>query len=72
MARPIAVISQLIARIFNTKPLLEKATLDYVNCDKHWDNNKLKSTGFEFKYPTIENGLKETLQWYKDSGWFAL
>jgi len=72
VARPIAVISQLIARIFNTKPLLEKATLDYVNCDKHWDNSKLKATGFKFKYPTIENGLKETLRWYKDSGWFAV
>jgi len=70
VAKPIAVISQFIARRLGTKPLLEKATLDYVNCDKHWDNSKLKATGFEFKYPTMEKGLKETLQWYKDSGWF--
>ena len=72
VARPIAVASQLIARIFKPKPSLEKATLDYVNFDKHWDNSKLKATKFEFKYPTIEKGLKETLSWYKDSGWFAV
>ncbi len=72
VAKPIAIISQFIARRLGTKPLLEKATLDYVNCDKHWDNSKLKATGFEFKYPTMEKGLKETLQWYKDSGWFDL
>jgi len=72
VARPIAVVSQFIARLINTKPILEKATLDYVNCDKIWDNSKLKATGFEFRYPTIEKGLKATLQWYKDSGWFAV
>lgn len=70
IARPIAGVSQFIARVFGTQPLLEKATLDYVNCDKHWDNAKLKSTGFKFKYPTMEKGMRETLQWYKDNGWF--
>jgi len=72
VGRPLAIVSQVIARVFKTKPLLEKATLDYVNCDKHWDNSKLKATGFEFTYPTLEKGLKETLEWYKDSGWFAV
>jgi len=72
VAKVLAIISQFIARRLGTKPLLEKATLDYVNCDKIWDNSKLKATGFEFKYPTMEKGIHETLQWYKDNGWFRV
>ena len=34
------------------------------------DNSKLKATGFTFKYPTMEEGMKETLAWYKENGWF--
>lgn len=72
IAKPIAVVSQFIARLMGTKPLLEKATLDYVNCDKIWDNSKLKATGFEFKYPTMETGMRETMKWYSDNGWFKM
>lgn len=72
VAKPLAVVSQFIARRTGGKPLLEKATLDYVNCDKIWDNSKLKSTGFKFEYPTFEQGMKETLAWYKDNGWFRM
>jgi nucleoside-diphosphate-sugar epimerase len=72
VAKVVAYISQFTARCLNTKPLLEKATLDYANCDKIWDNSKLKATGFEFKYPTMEKGIRETLQWYKDNGWFRV
>ncbi len=70
VAKVIAVVSQFVAQRLGTKPLLERATLDYVNCDKIWDNGKLKATGFTFKYPTMEEGMKETLKWYKDNGWF--
>ena len=72
VAKPLATASQFIARRLKTKPLLEKATLDYVNCDKIWDNRKLKSTGFTFAYPRMEEGMRETLAWYKDNGWFRL
>ena len=72
VAKLIAIISQFIARRLGTKPILEKATLEYANCDKIWDNSKLKATGFEFKYPTMEQGMKETLRWYKDNGWFSV
>ena len=70
VAKPLAIASQFVARLLKTRPLLEKATLDYVNCDKIWDNRKLKSTGFTFKYPTMETGMKETLAWYRNNGWF--
>lgn len=72
VAKAIAMISQFIGRRLGTKPILEKATLDYVNCDKIWDNRKLKATGFAFKYPTMDKGMAETLKWYKDNGWFGV
>jgi nucleoside-diphosphate-sugar epimerase len=72
VAKVVAIVSQFIAGRLGTKPLLEKATLDYVNCDKIWDNSKLKATGFKFKYPDIKKGLRETLSWYKRNGWFSV
>ncbi len=69
VVKPVAVISQFFARIMGTKSILEKATLEYVASDRIWDNSKLKATGFEFKYPTMEKGMQETLTWYKDHGW---
>ncbi len=70
IAKLVAIITGFFGKIFKFKPSLEKATLDYANCDKIWDNNKLKATGFKFKYPNMEKGMKETLEWYKDHGWF--
>jgi nucleoside-diphosphate-sugar epimerase len=69
---PIAVVSQLVARVLGRKPWLEKATLHYMSCDRVWDNTKLKETGFTFKYPSIETGMKEILGWYKDNGWLRI
>ncbi len=70
MLVPVAVVSQFVARVLGTKSLLEKATLHYLSCERIWDNSKLKAAGYTFKYPTIEQGMKDTLQWYKDNGWF--
>ena len=72
VAKIAAIVSQFLARCFHTRPILEKATLDYANVDKIWDNTKLKATGFEFKYPTMEAGMRQTLKWYKDNGWFKV
>ena len=69
---PAAVVMQFLARLFGFKPPLEKGTLDYLSCDRVWDNSKLKATGFTFNYPTFEKGMKETLEWYKDNGWFKV
>ena len=69
---PVARVSQFLARHLGFKPPLEKGTLDYMTCDRVWDNSKLKATGFEFIYPTMNAGMKETLDWYKDNGWFKV
>lgn len=66
---PIAVTSQLLAKVLGRKPTLERGTLHYMACDRIWDNSKLKGTGFAFRYPTVEVGMKETLRWYRDNGW---
>ena len=58
---PVAVVSQLLARVFGTRSILKKATLHYLSCDRIWDNRKLKETGFSFEYPTMEGGMRETL-----------
>ena len=67
---PVAKASQFLARRFGTKSLLETSTLHYLSCERIWDNSKLKATGFSFKYPTMQEGMKETLAWYKENGWF--
>jgi nucleoside-diphosphate-sugar epimerase len=65
-------ISQLLTRYAGMKFRLEKGTLDYMSCHRIWDNQKIKDTGFVFKYPTIHDGLQETLNWYMDNGWFKI
>ena len=70
--KPAASLSQAWARMTGSKSLLEKATLNYLNTDKCWDNSKLKQTGFEFLYPTMEEGMKEVIDWYKTNGWFRV
>jgi nucleoside-diphosphate-sugar epimerase len=69
---PVAAVSQVVAKLVGKKPLLERATIHYMACDRIWDNTKLKNTGFSLKYPIVENGMRETLRWYKDNGWLSV
>jgi hypothetical protein len=69
---PIAAISQFLARRLGTKPFLEVPTLHYLSCHRVWDNSKLKATGFEFRYPTMANGMRGTLRWYRENGWLRV
>ena len=65
---PVAGASQFVAKLFRRKSPLEKATLNYLSFDRVWDNSKLKATGFTFKYPFMEEGMRETIAWYKENG----
>jgi nucleoside-diphosphate-sugar epimerase len=67
---PLAAISQRLAKWRKTKPALEVGTLHYLSCDRCWDSSKLLATGFELKHPSALEGLRETLQWYRENGWF--
>ncbi len=67
---PIAAISQRLAKWRKTRPALEVGTLHYLSCDRVWDSSKLAATGFKLRYPSAEEGLRETLAWYRENGWF--
>ena len=67
---PVAAISQRLARWRGTRPALEVATLQYLSYDRCWDTSKLAATGFELRHPSAEEGLRETLAWYRENGWF--
>jgi len=66
---PVAAVSQRVSVLLGRKPLLEKATLQYLSSDRSWDSTKLKDTGFVYRYPTVQSGLSETLAWYQENGW---
>jgi len=67
---PAAAISQWLARWRKTRPALEVGTLQYLSCDRCWDNSKLAAAGFELEHPSAEEGLRETIAWYRENGWF--
>jgi dihydroflavonol-4-reductase len=68
---PVAAISQRLARWRKTRPALEVATLQYLSYDRCWDTSKLAAAGFELLHPSAEQGLRETLAWYRENGWFG-
>jgi nucleoside-diphosphate-sugar epimerase len=70
LLRPVASASQRLARLTGTRPALERATLEYLSYDRCWDTSKLAATGFELRHPRAEEGLPETLRWYRKNGWF--
>jgi nucleoside-diphosphate-sugar epimerase len=67
---PLAAISQRLAKWRKTRPALEAGTLHYLSYDRCWDTSKLQATGFKLMHPSAEEGLRETLQWYRENGWF--
>ncbi len=66
---PVAVVLQFMAKLLGKKSSLEKGTLDYMSCDRIWDNTAIKKAGFTFKHPSVEVGMKDTLRWYRENGW---
>ena len=52
-------------------PKLETDTVVYMFGNFHFSNEKLKQTGYKFKYPDRRIGLIETLKWYDEHGWLS-
>jgi len=48
---------------------LDRSTATYFVKDVIFDNRKLRSAGFEFKWPDIRTAFAEVLRWYQDNGW---
>jgi len=60
-----AALGRWRKKIFGGKPpKFEKDTVKYFGADYVCDNSKLRSTGFQFEYPTFESGLRDTVPWY--------
>ena len=45
-----------------------RETALYVTAIYGFSNEKLKSLGYKFLYPTVKDGIKETLSWYREKG----
>ena len=61
--------SMAAARRSGKRPLLEFDQVQYFGHDFVYATDKLKGTGFVFEHATPEEGLRETLRWYRDNGW---
>jgi len=61
---------QYLARdVLHTASPIEADTIQYLNRDFTYSNEKLKATGYRFVYPDPRPGLRDTLQWYRQEGW---
>ncbi len=43
-------------------------TTPYITVEYRFSNEELKKTGYQFIYPTIKEGLPETIEWLKSKG----
>ena len=66
-----ARLSMASARRKGTRPLLEYDQVQYFGRDFIYSTDKLKATGFKFRWPDPEPGLRATLNWYVANGWLA-
>jgi len=57
---------KIISKIIPLKVLVYFAeTTLYAVSDFKFSNEKLKATGYQFLYPTVRDGMKETIEWYR-------
>jgi hypothetical protein len=48
---------------------LEADSAAYFGLDFRYSNDKLKATGYRFRYPEAREGVREVLGWYAREGW---
>lgn len=51
------------------RPRLDKETFDFAIRDVIFDNRALKELGFTYRYPSFEEGWRQTQEWYAEHGW---
>jgi len=66
---PVARLAQGLAGLLGARSPLEADSVDYVGRDVRYSTEKLKALGFEFTWPDSRDGIRETLDWYRDQGW---
>lgn len=50
-------------------PKIDAEAMAYAYRHTIFVNDKLKATGFEFKYPSIRDGMPSTIKWYQENRW---
>jgi len=50
-------------------PKFDRDFFYYLLGDHAYDNSKLLGIGYEFRYPNLEPGFRETIQWYREHRW---
>ena len=69
MAKAWTRISNTYGLVGGLQPRVEKDMLLYLLGDHVYDTSKLKSLGFEWKYPEIAAGLRQTHEWLVSNKW---
>jgi nucleoside-diphosphate-sugar epimerase len=64
-----ARVSAAAARRTGKRPVLEYDSVQYFGRDYVYSNDKLKRTGFRFRWPQPEPGIRATIEWYLRNGW---
>ncbi len=51
--------------------VFEVQSATYVSSSYWLSNRKTLAAGFEYLYPDVREGLKDTIAWFKDAGWLT-
>ncbi len=69
LGNQLADISRSLSKITGSRPFIEKDMVYYLKAVYTFSNDKLRSLGYEFLYPDLLEGMRETIEWYKDNGY---
>lgn len=64
-----AALAELWAIVTRSRPLFEVASIHYITCGHGCTNAKLLGAGYKFLYPSLVEGLVETVRWYEETSW---
>ncbi|MCL4558663.1 MAG: NAD(P)-dependent oxidoreductase [Deltaproteobacteria bacterium] len=53
------------------KPRFDRDWLGYFKGDHIYDTSGLDELGYQFKYPLFKDGVKATVEWYREHRWLA-
>ncbi len=65
----LADASKSVSKVMGTRPFVEKDMVYYLKAIYTFSNEKLRKLGYEFEYPDMLEGAKETIEWYKENGY---
>ncbi len=63
----ISLLSQYLSKLGIKLPIEPELSFMF-GYDMACSNEKLKSTGFKFKYPDFREGMREAIRWYEEEG----